>query len=231
MSNEKNYTISELAEVAEVTIRTIRYYVGEGLLPAPEGGGRAATYNQGHIARLNLIKLLKDEFLPLHEIRALLSGLDDQAVVELLADKQTQPPPPPPAPDSAKAYLQTLLQSPDSPAQGYSLLRHKLKAQQIREGVPPMTGEASLPPPVPLGDATGMPENQPPAIARGLAQSMPLLPTWPVETGPVENWQRYQLTPGVELHVKEGVENSGLGQKIEQLLKLARQILSSFVVC
>ncbi|GIK38543.1 MAG: hypothetical protein BroJett011_23760 [Chloroflexota bacterium] len=231
MPNEKSYTISELAEVADVTIRTIRYYVGEGLLPAPESGGRAATYHQGHLARLNLIKLLKDEFLPLHEIRALMSGLDDQAVVELLADKQTQPAPPLPAPDSAKAYLQTLLQPPDSSAQDYNLLRHKLKAQQIREGVSPMTGEAPLPAPVPLRDAAGMPENQPATAARSLPQSMPLLPAPPVETGPVENWRRYQLTPGVELHVKEGVENSSLGQKVEQLIKIARQILSSFVVC
>lgn len=230
MLNEKNYTISELAEAADVTIRTIRYYVGEGLLPAPESGGRAATYHQGHVARLNLIKLLKDEFLPLHEIRALLSGLDDQAVAELLADKQTQPVPPP-APDSAKAYLQTLLQPPDSPEQGYSLLRHKLKAQQIREDVPPMTGEAPLPAPGPLRDTADMPENQPAAGTRGLAQSRPLMPTWPVETGPVENWRRYELTPGVELHVKEGMENSSLGQKVEQLIKIARQILSSFVVC
>jgi DNA-binding transcriptional MerR regulator len=231
MLNEKSYTISELAEVAEVTIRTIRYYVGEGLLPSPEAGGRAATYNQGHLARLNLIKLLKDEFLPLHEIRALLSGLDDRAVVELLADKQTQPAAPPAAPDSAKAYLQTLLQPPDSPAQGYSLLRHKLKAQQIREDVPEMTGEALLPAPVPLPGATSMPENQLLAVSKGLAQSMPLLPVPPVEAGPVESWRRYQLTPGIELHVKEGVENSSLGQKVEQLIKIARQILSSFVVC
>ncbi|MCQ3980774.1 MAG: hypothetical protein DPW09_45825 [Anaerolineae bacterium] len=231
MLNEKSYTISELAEVADVTIRTIRYYVGEGLLPAPESGGRAATYHQGHLARLNLIKLLKDEFLPLHEIGALMSGLDDQAVVELLADKQTQPAPPLPAPDSAKVYLQTLLQPPDSTAQGYNLLRHKLKAQQIREDVSPMTGEAPLPAPVPLRDAAGTPGNQPAAAARGLAQSTPLLPVPPIEAGPVENWRRYQLTPGVELHVKEGVENSRLGQKVEQLIKIARQILSSFVVC
>lgn len=231
MLNETSYTISELAEVADVTVRTIRYYVGEGLLPAPESGGRAATYHPGHLARLNLIKLLKDEFLPLHEIRALLSGLDDQAVAELLTDKQTQPAPPPPAPDSAKAYLQTLLQPPDAPAQGYSLLRHKLKAQQIHADVSPMTGGTPLPAPVPRRDAAGTPENQPAEAARGLAQSMPRLPVQPVEAGPVEIWRRYQLAPGVELHVKAGVENSSLGQKVEQLIKTARQILSSFVVC
>lgn len=229
MLNEKSYTIGELAEVAEVTVRTIRYYIGEGLLPSPDGGGRVATYHQGHLARLKLIKLLKDEFLPLHEIRALLSGLDDRAVAELLADKQTQPISPSPAPDSAKAYLQTLLQRPDSPSS--SLLRHKLKAQQIREEPPPMSGGSPSPAPVPRQDAPGPPENQPSIGSRGLAQSMPVLPIRPLETGSVEGWRRYQLTPGVELHVKEGVENSTLGQKVEQLIKIARQIFSSIVVC
>lgn len=225
MLNEKSYTIGELAEAAEVTVRTIRYYIGEGLLPSPEGGGRVATYHQGHLARLKLIKLLKDEFLPLHEIRALLSGLDDRAVAELLADKQTQPVAPSPAPNSAKTYLQTLLQPPDP--SGPTLLRHKLKIQQIRENDQPVAGGTPPPAPVPQQDAL----NQPSVGSRGLAQSMPVLPPGPLETGPVEGWRRYQLTPGVELHVREGVENSTLGQKVEQLIKIARQIFSSIVVC
>lgn len=224
MFNEKSYTISELAEAAEVTIRTIRYYIGESLLPSPGGGGRVATYHQGHLARLKLIKLLKDEFLPLHEIRALLSGLDDQAVDELLADKQTESPPPPQALNPAKAYLQTLLQPPDSP--GPSLLRHKLKAQQLREEVSPMTGGATPPAPAPRP-----PEQELLAESRNLGRAVPILPAQPLETGPVESWRRYQLVPGVELHVSEAVESGLLGQRIEQLIKIARQILSSIVVC
>jgi hypothetical protein len=94
-----------------------------------------------------------------------------------------------------------------------------------------MTGEAPLPAPIPRQDATGTPEKQPAAVGRGLTQSTPLLPPRPIEAGPVESWRRYQLTPGVELHVKEGLESSSLGQKVEQLIKIARQILSSFVVC
>lgn len=221
MLNEKSYTISELAEAAEVTVRTIRYYIGEDLLPSPDGGGRVAIYHQGHLARLKLIKLLKDEFLPLHEIRALLSGLDDRAVAELLADKQTQSPPPSPAPSSAKAYLQTLLQPPDSP--GSNLLRHKLRAQQIREEASPMSGGPPLPAPAPRRDAFHLPENQP---AVGVS-----MPAEPLETGPVESWRRYELVPGVELHVRAGMENSTLGQKVEQVIRIARQILSSLVVC
>src|SRR5262245_16924585 len=135
---EKNYTISELADLADVTIRTIRYYVAEELLPPPEGGGRVATYSDHHLARLKLIKILKDEFLPLHEIRALLSGLDDQAVADLLAEKQASSSP---TPNSAKAYLQTLLIPPTSREQEHSLLRHKLKARQQYDAAPAQPSE------------------------------------------------------------------------------------------
>jgi DNA-binding transcriptional MerR regulator len=61
--------ISELAERAGVTPRTIRYYVAEGLLPAPSGRGQRRAYSTEHLARLDLIRELKAAYLPLHEIR------------------------------------------------------------------------------------------------------------------------------------------------------------------
>jgi DNA-binding transcriptional MerR regulator len=240
MPVEKSYTIGELAQAAEVTIRTIRYYVAEELLPPPESGGRAATYSDKHIARLNLIKILKDEFLPLHEIRALLSGLDDQAVAELLQEKQTHPAPPSPAPNSAKAYLQTLLHPP-APSTG--LMRHKLKAHQLREEtlgqkIAPASAPVGAAPPAPApagqaGMSHTLSDGEGSAAALDLKVSTPAgaaLPL-PLQAARIERWQRYQLTPDVELHIKEGLENTSLWYKIEQLLKIARQLLSSSIVC
>ena len=91
------YTIGELARAADVTKRTIRYYVAQGLLPPPYGSGRAATYSSEHLYRLELIKLLKQEFLPLSEIKTLLDGLDDRAVRYLVSEKRQPPPAPAPA--------------------------------------------------------------------------------------------------------------------------------------
>jgi DNA-binding transcriptional MerR regulator len=55
MAEETLYTISQLAEAAGVTPRTIRYYTAEGLLPRPDARGQYALYSQDHLLRLQLI--------------------------------------------------------------------------------------------------------------------------------------------------------------------------------
>ncbi|HZW02420.1 MAG TPA: MerR family transcriptional regulator, partial [Anaerolineaceae bacterium] len=61
--NSSDYLIHELADLAGVSIRTIRYYINEGLLPAPDARGRYSTYREEYLDRLRLIRKLKDAFL------------------------------------------------------------------------------------------------------------------------------------------------------------------------
>src|SRR5919199_521942 len=81
----ERYRIAELARATGVTPRTIRYYVAEGLLPPPEGAGPAAVYSARHRDRLELIGRLKDQYLPLKEIRRRLATLTDDEVRAWLA--------------------------------------------------------------------------------------------------------------------------------------------------
>ena len=67
--------IHELAELAQVSIRTIRYYIAEGLLPTPETRGKYTSYSQDYVDRIRLIQRLKDAYLPLREIRALVENI------------------------------------------------------------------------------------------------------------------------------------------------------------
>lgn len=67
--------VAVLARRAGVTVRTIRYYVAEGLLPPPGGTGQRRAYGPDHLLRLQAIKRLKARYLPLGEIRRLLDGL------------------------------------------------------------------------------------------------------------------------------------------------------------
>ena len=74
-TREREYTLDELSTLANVTPRTVRYYIAEDLLPPPIIGGRNATYSQEHLDRLLAIGALKDMYLPLREIRHRLNTL------------------------------------------------------------------------------------------------------------------------------------------------------------
>jgi DNA-binding transcriptional MerR regulator len=90
-------TLSELTAAADVSVRTVRYYIAEGLLPPPDGSGPGSSYTRGHLDRLRLIQRLKEAYLPLKEIRRRLSGLGDDEVRNVLAvgDDQAAPAKPP----------------------------------------------------------------------------------------------------------------------------------------
>lgn len=60
MSDARVYGIEELAELGGVTRRTVRYYVQEGLLPAPRGVGRGRHYGPEHLARLLEVKAMQE---------------------------------------------------------------------------------------------------------------------------------------------------------------------------
>ena len=63
------YKVSELADKAGVTKRTIHYYISKGLLFPPEGSGVNSLYTDEHLERILLIKKLQAEYMPLNKIR------------------------------------------------------------------------------------------------------------------------------------------------------------------
>lgn len=68
------YSIDELATLAGVTPRTVRFYIAEGLLDRPVGEKRGAYYVQRHLDRLLLVRRWCDAGLSLERIRELLAG-------------------------------------------------------------------------------------------------------------------------------------------------------------
>lgn len=82
MSEE--YRVSELAEKAGVTKRTIHYYISRGLIPPPEGMGVGSTYREEHLVRILLVKKLQEQYLPLDRIRQIMSGLSLEQVKQSL---------------------------------------------------------------------------------------------------------------------------------------------------
>ena len=92
--------LTELADRAGVSIRTVRYYIQQGLLPKPEARGPGAHYKEEHLDRLLLIKRLQREHLPLAEIRRVLEASPGEA----------------PAPRTARDYIRSVLGEPAAPS-------------------------------------------------------------------------------------------------------------------
>lgn len=77
--------VDELAEQAGVSVDTVRYYQGRGLLPPPARRGRTAHYGEEHLRRLERIRDLQRKGLSLAAIGRLMSGALDQRDEPLLA--------------------------------------------------------------------------------------------------------------------------------------------------
>ena len=75
-AERREYTIDELANVARVPSRTIRFYQSRGALMAPAIRGRVAYYAQPHLERLKLIAQLQDKGLRIDAIRDVLGSID-----------------------------------------------------------------------------------------------------------------------------------------------------------
>ena len=88
--------LPELADRAGVSIRTVRYYIQQGLLQEPAARGPGAHYTEEHLDRLLLIKRLQKEHLPLAEIR--------KAIESGAAEAGT--------PRSARDYVRSVLGKP-----------------------------------------------------------------------------------------------------------------------
>ena len=71
------YSIDDVATLAGVTPRTVRYYIAEGLLDRPEGEKRGAHYLQRHLEKLLLIRRWTEAGLSLERIRELRAGAPD----------------------------------------------------------------------------------------------------------------------------------------------------------
>ncbi len=100
---DARYNLTELADLAGVTPRTVRYYLSQGLLPAVGTAGPGAKYDDGHLARLQVIRRLQREHQPLAEIRRQLESLDDAQILALAEPSTSEPN------DSALDYIRRVL--------------------------------------------------------------------------------------------------------------------------
>lgn len=227
---DATFTIDDLTARTGVTVRTVRYYIGEGLLPPPFGAGPGTRYTREHLDRLLLIGALKDRYLPLREIRRQLQDMDAdevRAAVESLhhpkdgacrgpvgsrvasAFASTAPPDDPGtrpagAPSSALSYIDGLLrEEPGEHARG--LKRGRPRRSPLDRQDPHRSGEIRFP---------GAEEIRTPDM-------------FPLPADPGERrWRRLAITPEAELTIEDELYHRRRDQ-IDALIAHIRRVLAS----
>ena len=74
----RKYTIQELSELTGFSIRTIRYYIQEGLMDPPAGRGRGGFYFDSQLGQLKQVKSLQEKGMRLSSIIEYLKGGEAQ---------------------------------------------------------------------------------------------------------------------------------------------------------
>jgi DNA-binding transcriptional MerR regulator len=59
-----DYSLEELAKITGLSLRTLRYYMQEGILQRPDTHGKNARYSQKHLEQLEVIQRLKNLHVP-----------------------------------------------------------------------------------------------------------------------------------------------------------------------
>lgn len=195
MLEEKRFLINELAKRAKTTVRTIRYYTSEGLLPQPDTDGKFAYYDENHLRRLELILRMKEAYLPLKEIRQIMLSLSDDDVKQRLLEERT-----PIKTEERKSSVSTFRKSKESDALDYiSNIMETQTRYRINE----------------------LPSRRPPPLAQPPQQNLQTpLPFSPQD---IETWQRIILVPGVEMHLRYPTD-SETSNRIQHLISYAKKI-------
>jgi DNA-binding transcriptional MerR regulator len=110
--------VSELADRAEVPLATVKYYLREGLLPPGRPTGpRRAEYDESHLRRLRVLRLLREVGeVPVTSLRQIVDALDDEDLpvhdaMTVIADVITDEPDPGEQDPDALAIVDEVLTS------------------------------------------------------------------------------------------------------------------------
>jgi DNA-binding transcriptional MerR regulator len=202
------WSVRDLAELAGTTVRTIHYYISEGLLPPPAGATRNATYSAAHLARLRLIAALRDEGLALASIRQRLSPLTDQQAIEVAGELDRYLDQPGEPPLSTLGLIEAALAT-----RNQADLLYDMDAPSASAPSAPPVSHASIalqPEPSP-GSASeylqrvmrraSIEEIPPKPTPRQMPRLQP--PRKPIESERPELWYHIKIADGVELRVRE----------------------------
>ncbi len=224
-ADETLMTLSELTKAANVSVRTVRYYIAEGLLPPPDGAGPGSAYSTGHLDRLRLIQRLKKAFLPLKEIRRRLAGLDDDDVRELLADEGGR--------HAVIAEDETRYDASLTGVRDYLLMlesRERYRTEPMALHIPSSPAGVVSPAPLAKLDAAPQPARRRGPHAGGVFPARPVAEQAQPEIDPRQHdaaglWHRIPLGDEAELVISERVYGRHR-DRVDWLVRWARKVFA-----
>lgn len=196
-------TLEDLAVQSGLTLRTLRFYMQEGLLPGPETRGKYARYSQQHLDRLELIRRMKDLRLPLQEIRQLLDNMSLEEMSQLrryqdeIARKLNR----------KMNAMNDLNQINEKPSSALDYIH------SIQDGRENFKAYQQPKQPMPMANAVR------PLMLKQVTLARPQAPAGQ------ETWRRIQLADGIELNVRE-TDDQHEKQQLEQLIQSVRKLIS-----
>ncbi len=82
-------SVEQLSSRVGMTVRTVRFYAGRGLIPPPRRAGRNGYYGPDHLARLELVRELQAHGFTLSAIEGYLENIPADASPEQVALHRT----------------------------------------------------------------------------------------------------------------------------------------------
>jgi DNA-binding transcriptional MerR regulator len=168
----KDLTLEDLANASGLSLRTLRFYISEGLLQGPDTHGKFARYSQQHLDRLEMIHRLKNLRLPIKEIRHLLDNMTPDEISQIRKYQEIL------NPSLTKNKTGDIYESPISEP-GSSALEYIQNLENGRKNIQSITRSPATVPPSP-------------PIYKNQAQAM----------GGQEIWKRIVIEEGIELNIR-----------------------------
>jgi DNA-binding transcriptional MerR regulator len=199
-------TSQEKGTVAEFpNERTIRFYLGEGLIGQPrEKRGATSVFGYEHLLALLAIKKLQSDGLPISVIKTLIEGKSVPQLEAILGDSPSE---------ADEIFTETFI---ESPLFSVSESRDDIQFSISPSASPPKKNAAkeyleSLL----LGSRPSPPPSAPVAAAP---------PTQTASNSPA-SWQRYEVEPGLELHVRDDFVRPAGYRQMKKLVEKIKDIL------
>jgi DNA-binding transcriptional MerR regulator len=190
-----SYSLTELAEATGLEERTIRSYIERGLLPGAHARGRASSYSDEHLARLNIILSLRRARpnIGLSEIRIFLQNLSPDQIKRFADGEIT----------ATNRVTDTLIQTEGTESGTASNEDIEMpRTTDWARSAASLTGVERLV-----------------CILREVSGQKVL-----GSTSKVEGWQRIAVTPDIELSVRAGFDET-LVAAFRELADLLRHLL------